>query len=185
MEKTKKDLLAEIDLLYERRKDDNNILMYEPELGNYLEKIDGVLTDNYQDQHRQHQYDISILRKNELTFLLYKINKHLEKIDHTNNDIIPIHDVTEMEIIKVRLDREHTPIAFAAKINELMNIEAFETEEEAIRWLESEPIELELYYEPGYGLFAAEAEAVESQIVISPYTGKRLEYLPENNQQKV
>ena len=179
MEKTKKDLLAEIDLLYERRKDDNNILVYDSELGNYLEKIDGVLTDNYQDQHRQQSYNIEILRKNELMFMLKRVNDYLNRIDHPKDDIIPIHDVDQMEIIKVRLDREHTPIAFRAKINELMNLEAFETEEEAIKWLESEPIELELYYEPGYGLFAAEAEAVESQIVISPYTGKRLEYLPE------
>lgn len=178
-EKTKQQLLAEIDLLYERRKDDNNILVYDPELGNYLEKIDGVLTDNYQDQHRQQSYNIEILRKNELMFLLKRINDHLNRIDHPKDDIIPIHDVDQMEIIKVRLDREHTPVAFAAKINELMNLEAFETEDEAIKWLESEPIDLELYYEPGYGLFAAEAEAVESQIVISPYTGKRLEYLPE------
>ena len=180
MEKRKCDLLAEIKFIYDLRKDENGILVYDNETGNYLEQNDGVLMDNYQDQHRHHSYDIEILKKNELVFLLSKINRHLNGIDHKkNDDIIPIHDVDQMEIIKVRLDREHTPIAFRAKINELMNLEAFETEEEAIRWLESEPIELELYYEPGYGLFAAEAEAVESQIVISPYTGKRLEYLPK------
>ena len=178
-EKTKQQLLAEIDLIYERRKDENNVFVYDPELGNYLEKVDGVLTDNYQDQHRQHSYNIDILRKNELMFLMKRINEHLKRIDHIYDDIIPIHNESEMEIIKIRLTREHTPIAFAAKINELMNIGAFETEEEAIKWLESEPIELEIYYETGYGLFAAEAEAIDSQIVISPYTGKRLKYIPE------
>ena len=179
MEKRKCDLLAEINLIYDLRKDENGILVYDNETGNYLEKIDGVLTDNYQDQHRQQSYNIEILRKNELIFMLKRINDHLNKIDHPKDDIIPIHDVDQMEIIKVRLDREHTPVAFAAKINELMNLEAFETEEEAIRWLESEPIELELYYEPGYGLFAAEAEAVESGVVSSPYSGKRLDYISD------
>ena len=181
MEKTKKELLAEIDLIYERRKDSNNVLLYEPESGNYLEKVDGILTDNYQDQHRQHQYDISILRKNELRFLLYKINKYIDGIDHPKNNIIPIHDVTQMEILKIRLDREHTPIAFKAKLKELMDQKAFDTEQEAIDFIESEPIELELYYEEGYGLFAAEAEAIEAGLTISPYSGKSLEFVPENN----
>ena len=181
MEKTKKELLAEIDLIYERRKDSNNVLLYEPESGNYLEKVDGILTDNYQDQHRQHQYDISILRKNELKFLLYKINNHLKEIDHPKKEIIPIHDVTQMETIKIRLDREHTPVAFAAKLKELMDQTDFDTEQDAIEFIESEPIELELYYEYGYGLFAVEAEAVETELTSSPYSGKKLEYNPENN----
>ena len=179
MEKTRKDLLAEIDLIYERRKDSDNVLLYDPELGNYLEKVDGILTDNYQDQHRQQHYDISILRKNELMFLFSKINKYLEKIDHPTKDIIPIHDVTQMETINIRLDREHTPMAFKAKLKELMDQKVFDTEQEAIDFIESEPIELELYYEEGYGLFAAEAEAIESGLVISPYSGKKLEFIPE------
>jgi hypothetical protein len=180
MEKRKCDLLAEINFIYDLRKDENGILVYDNETGNYLEKNDGVLMDNYQDQHRHHSYDIEILKKNELVFLLSKINKYLNGIDHKKNDeFIPIHDATHMEIIKVRLDREHTPVAFAAKIKELMGVQAFETEDEAVRWLESEPIDLELYYEPGYGLFAAEADAVESGVVSSPYSGKRLDYISD------
>ena len=86
-----------------------------------------------------------------------------------------------MEILKIRLDREHTPIAFKAKLKELMDQKAFDTEQEAIDFIESEPIELELYYEEGYGLFAAEAEAIEAGLTISPYSGKSLEFVPENN----
>jgi hypothetical protein len=179
MEKTRKDLLAEIDLIYERRKDSDNVLLYDPKLGNYLEKVNGILTDNYQDQHRQHKYDINILTKNELKYLLNKINKYLDKIDHPTKDIIPIHDVIQMETINIRLDREHTPIAFQSKLKELMDQKVFDTEQEAIDFIESEPIELELYYEEGYGLFAAEAEAIESGLVISPYSGKKLEFIPE------
>jgi hypothetical protein len=60
-----------------------------------------------------------------------------------------------------------------------MDQKVFDTEQEAIDFIESEPIELELYYEEGYGLFAAEAEAIESGLVISPYSGKKLEFIPE------
>jgi hypothetical protein len=84
-----------------------------------------------------------------------------------------------METIKIRLDREHTPVAFAAKLKELMDQKAFDTEQEAIDFIESEPIELELYYEYGYGLFAVEADAVETELTSSPYSGKKLEYNPE------
>ena len=36
-------------------------------------------------------------------------------------------------------------------------------------------IELEVYYEVGYGLFAVEADAVESADIYSPYSGELCE----------
>jgi hypothetical protein len=56
-----------------------------------------------------------------------------------------------------------------------MDCQAFDSEEEAIKWIETTPFELELYYEKGYGLFAVEAEAVENTDVHSPYSDAILE----------
>ena len=87
---------------------------------------------------------------------------------------IRMHNVDEYESILVRLDREHTPLAFNAKLHELMNCGAFDTEEEAIKWIEETPFEMEMYYEEGYGLFLVEAEAVEAGGVFSPYSKKEI-----------
>jgi hypothetical protein len=38
-----------------------------------------------------------------------------------------------------------------------MDCKAFDTQAEAEKWLSETPIELELYYEYGYGLFGVEA----------------------------
>jgi len=84
--------------------------------------------------------------------------------------IIRANDADNCESIMITLTREKYPIAFKAKLEELMEEGAFETEDEAIDWIESNPIELEIYYEKGYGLFAVESEAVESNGTYSPYT---------------
>ena len=81
------------------------------------------------------------------------------------------------EPIMVTLTREKTPIAFQIKLDELMEQGAFDDEDDAIKWIESTPIELELYYEKDSGLFAVEAEAVDSYAdLVSPYTGAEFEY---------
>lgn len=50
----------------------------------------------------------------------------------------------------------------------------------AEKWVQGMEIELELYYQPEYGLFAVESEAVESNIPIySPYTAEELEDFDE------
>ena len=77
----------------------------------------------------------------------------------------------DYEPLKVLLTEEDTPIAFNAKINELMEQGVFDNEKEAKKWLRNTPIELELYYEKDSGLFAVESEAVESGTIYSPYTG--------------
>ena len=78
------------------------------------------------------------------------------------------------EIIKVQLSKEHTPVAYQKKLEELVETGAFDTQEEAEKWLNQNPIVLEIYYEKHQGLFAVESEAVESCELVSPYTGNKL-----------
>ena len=75
------------------------------------------------------------------------------------------------ESIDITLSKENTPIAYQNKLDELMDCKAFDTQAEAEKWLRETPIELELYYECGYGLFGVEAEAIESTEIQSPYSG--------------
>ena len=75
------------------------------------------------------------------------------------------------ESIDITLSKENTPIAYQNKLDELMDCKAFDTQAEAEAWLNETPIELELYYENGYGLFGVESEAVESTEINSPYSG--------------
>jgi hypothetical protein len=79
------------------------------------------------------------------------------------------------ETIAVLLTRRTFPIAFQNKLNELMEQGAFDSEEEATRWIESTPIILEIMYEKHSGLFAVESEAIESGIIVSPYSGEEIE----------
>ena len=80
-------------------------------------------------------------------------------------------DAYNYESINIILSRENTPIAYQNKLDELMDCNAFDTQSEAEKWLSETPIELELYYENGYGLFGVEAEAVENMEIQSPYSG--------------
>ena len=83
-------------------------------------------------------------------------------------------DAYNYESIKITLSRMTTPIAYQNKLDELMECKAFDTQAEAEKWLNETPIELELYYEKGYGLFGVEEEAVEESEIHSPYSGAPL-----------
>lgn len=84
---------------------------------------------------------------------------------------IKMNNVDNYESINITLSRENTPIAYQNKLDELMECKAFDTQSEAEEWLSETPIELELYYEKGYGLFGVESEAVENAELQSPYSG--------------
>lgn len=88
----------------------------------------------------------------------------MEKIKVNNEDCY--------ESILVVLDENKYPIAHQNKVDELMERGAFKSVEEAKKWVNNTPIELELYYEKDAGLFAVEAEAVDSvsESLCSPYT---------------
>lgn len=79
------------------------------------------------------------------------------------------------EVIEIRLSREKTPKAFKEKLEELMEEGAFNTEKEAIEWIEKNPFVMEIYYERGSGLFLVESEALENGDIVSPYTKELLE----------
>ena len=78
----------------------------------------------------------------------------------------------DYEPLNVFLTQEKTPIAYRNKV-ECLKLSGM-SEEEACE-IALGPIELELYYEVGHGLFAVEAEAVESGVIHSPYSGEELE----------
>ena len=77
--------------------------------------------------------------------------------------------IDQTEIIEVILNRHKNPISFKNKVDELMEQKAFDTREEAEKWVEETPIILELMYEKDSGLFAVESEAIDSG-VYSPYS---------------
>jgi len=77
------------------------------------------------------------------------------------------------ERIEIRLSKVTTPRAWENKVQCLMlsGMSREEAEKHAC-----DPIELELFYEVGSGLFAVESEATECfGCVKSPYTGEDIE----------
>ena len=89
-------------------------------------------------------------------------------------ELVVINEPGSEEVVEVLLSKEKTPVAYQKKLEELMEVGAFDTQEEAEGWLSKTPITLELYYEKHQGLFAVESEAVESCELVSPYTGNKL-----------
>lgn len=82
----------------------------------------------------------------------------------------------DYESIMITLTEDKYPIAHRLKVEELMEQGAFETEEQAKMWVNTNPIELELYYHKHSGLFGVESSAVEScgESLCSPYSGENL-----------
>lgn len=90
---------------------------------------------------------------------------------------IKVNPAEQYEKFMIILDEKKYPIAHQMKLEELMEQGAFRSEAEAKEWINSTPIELELYYEKHSGLFAVEAEAVEDipHTLCSPYTKAEFE----------
>ncbi|WP_368336984.1 hypothetical protein [Parabacteroides merdae] len=87
---------------------------------------------------------------------------------------LKLNNSNSYEGLYVTLDKRQTPIAFEAKVNELVNTGEW-TRKEAEEYVSWNPILMELYYETGTGLFAVESAAVESGTIYSPYTKQLLE----------
>ena len=79
------------------------------------------------------------------------------------------------EGILVYLDEKRTPLAFNEKLKELMEEGAFDNENDARSYILTNPIELELYYHKGYGLYGVEYDAIECADVYDPYDGTKME----------
>ena len=90
---------------------------------------------------------------------------------------IKVNAPEEYESIMIILDEKKYPIAHQKKLEELMEQGAFKSEAKAKEWINTTPIELELYYEKHSGLFGVEAEAVEqiADLLCSPYTKAEFE----------
>ena len=93
---------------------------------------------------------------------------------------IKVNPADHYDSILVILDEKKYPIAHQMKLEELMEQGAFDSVEEAKEWINTTPIELELYYEKHSGLFAVESDAIEnaSESLCSPYSGAEF-YDPE------
>jgi hypothetical protein len=87
-------------------------------------------------------------------------------------DKIKVNNADCYESFTVILHEDIFPIAHKNKVDELVESGAFDSREEARQWVNTTPIELELYYEKHSGLFAVESEAIDScsESLCSPYT---------------
>ena len=78
----------------------------------------------------------------------------------------------EMETMQVLLSKNRTPIAFEQRVLSL--IDSGLTREEA-EIEATNPIDVEIYYNPNAGLFLVECEAVESGTIYDPYSGELMD----------
>lgn len=89
---------------------------------------------------------------------------------------IKVNDENHIEYVNIQLSRDKTPIAFKNKLEDLME-KGFETEE-AIEYIESVPIKMELYYEKGHGLIMVESDELDCNLdICSPYTKEPFEQI--------
>ena len=85
-------------------------------------------------------------------------------------------------LANVKLTKEKYPIAFENKVNEL--VDDGMSREDAENMVSSMVIELELYYQEGYGLFAVESDAVDNGAdIFSPYNKE--EYQREDSDESL
>ena len=85
-----------------------------------------------------------------------------------------ITDENRYESINILLSREKYPIAFEKYVKDIM--QGGMTREEAEKYASETPIELELYYQVGFGLFGISSDYVENvESFVSPYNGDEYE----------
>lgn len=72
-------------------------------------------------------------------------------------------------MVAIYLTREFCPQSWEKRIDELMESNVFSTREEAEEYLSSEPTYMDVFYEPGKGLWMCESECVEEGLVDSPF----------------
>jgi len=85
----------------------------------------------------------------------------------------------EGDVIDILLTKERTPVAYERKIHEYMTRNGT-TRKEAEEYLKK-PIPVELFYSFDQGIFAVEAEAIESCEIYNPYSGDEI---PNDNLRK-
>lgn len=85
-----------------------------------------------------------------------------------------INDENKYESVNIILSKEEYPIAFEKYVKDIM--QGGMTREEAEKYASETPIELELYYQVGFGLFGISSDYVENvESFVSPYNGDEYE----------
>lgn len=81
----------------------------------------------------------------------------------------------------IRLSKNRYPIAYQAKLEELVEQNCYDSIEKAEIDNPYFDIELEMYYDKHHGLYAVESGAIESnaESICSPYTGEYMENCDE------
>lgn len=87
---------------------------------------------------------------------------------------VQAYSADEFESINVVVTKDRYPIVYRRKIEEFVENGAYETIEDAEIDNPRIEIELELYYDKGWGLYGVESEAVSSsaESICSPYSGE-------------
>jgi hypothetical protein len=95
---------------------------------------------------------------------------------------VQAYSADEFESINVVITKDRYPIVYRRKIEELVEDGAYNTIEDAEKDNPRIEIELELYYDKGWGLYGVESEAVSSsaESICSPYTGESMIDFIEN-----
>jgi hypothetical protein len=90
---------------------------------------------------------------------------------------IKANSAEDYESTIIRLSRDRYPIAYQAKLEELVEQNCYGSIEEAESDNPYFDIEVEMYYDKHHGLFAVESGAIESnaESICSPYTGEYME----------
>lgn len=91
---------------------------------------------------------------------------------------IKANSAVEYESTIIKLSRDKYPIAYQAKLEELVEKNCYNSIEDAENDNPHFYIEVEIYYDKHHGLFAVETEAIESdaESICSPYTKESLMY---------
>lgn len=85
-----------------------------------------------------------------------------------------INDENNYESVSILLSKEKYPIAFEKYVKDMMN--GGMTREQAEKYASETPIELELYYQVGFGLFGLSSDYVDNmESFVSPYNGDEYE----------
>jgi hypothetical protein len=88
--------------------------------------------------------------------------------------VLKLNNSDNFEPISAVINEALCPILFNARVKELNELGM--SIEEARKSVENSTIELELYYENGYGLMAVDSEAVSGGAdIFSPYTKEQYE----------
>lgn len=83
-----------------------------------------------------------------------------------------LNEAGKEEIFILKIDETQHPIAYKAKLNEL--IQAGMTEQDA-RNVINQGVVMEVYYATNQGFFLVESEAIESTEIYNPYDGTECE----------